>query len=89
MTILIIGAGKGIGLETVKLALGAGHSVRALSRSATAKTNAPKRWAYFATSSGERLGASFSALTATAATNIAGMTSQSRHPASSYRTKPP
>jgi NAD(P)-dependent dehydrogenase (short-subunit alcohol dehydrogenase family) len=34
--ILIIGASKGIGLETVKLALKAGHSVRALSRSATA-----------------------------------------------------
>ena len=33
--ILIIGASKGIGLETVKLALKAGHSVRAL-RSATA-----------------------------------------------------
>jgi putative NADH-flavin reductase len=35
-TVLIIGASKGIGLETVKLALKAGHSVRALSRSATA-----------------------------------------------------
>jgi NADPH:quinone reductase-like Zn-dependent oxidoreductase len=35
-TVLIIGASKGIGLETVKLALRAGHSVRALSRSATA-----------------------------------------------------
>ena len=35
-TVLIIGASKGIGLETVKLALKAGHSVRALSRSVTA-----------------------------------------------------
>ena len=35
-TVLIIGASKGIGLETVRLALEAGHSVRALSRSATA-----------------------------------------------------
>ncbi len=35
-TVLIIGARKGIGLETVKRALKAGHSVRALSRSATA-----------------------------------------------------
>jgi len=35
-TVLIIGASKGIGLETVRLALKAGHSVRALSRSATA-----------------------------------------------------
>ena len=35
-TLLIIGASKGIGLETVRLALKAGHSVRALSRSATA-----------------------------------------------------
>jgi putative NADH-flavin reductase len=35
-TVLIIGASKGIGLETVKLALTAGYSVRALSRSATA-----------------------------------------------------
>jgi putative NADH-flavin reductase len=34
-TVLIIGASRGIGLETVKLALEAGHSVRALSRSAT------------------------------------------------------
>ena len=29
-TVLIIGASKGIGLETVRLALKAGHSVRAL-----------------------------------------------------------
>jgi uncharacterized protein YbjT (DUF2867 family) len=35
-TVLIVGASKGIGLETVRLALKAGHSVRALSRSATA-----------------------------------------------------
>ncbi|MEJ2374413.1 MAG: NAD(P)H-binding protein [Pseudolabrys sp.] len=34
--VLIIGASRGIGLETVKLALKAGYSVRALSRSATA-----------------------------------------------------
>ena len=33
-TVLIIGASRGIGLETVKAALEAGHSVRALSRSA-------------------------------------------------------
>ena len=33
-TVLIIGAGRGIGLETVKAALKAGHSVRALARSA-------------------------------------------------------
>jgi putative NADH-flavin reductase len=35
-TVLIIGASRGIGLETVRLALKAGHTVRALSRSATA-----------------------------------------------------
>lgn len=35
-TVLIIGASRGIGLETVKLALKAGRSVRALSRTATA-----------------------------------------------------
>jgi putative NADH-flavin reductase len=33
-TLLIIGASRGIGLETVKAALKAGHSVRALARSA-------------------------------------------------------
>jgi NAD(P)-dependent dehydrogenase (short-subunit alcohol dehydrogenase family) len=33
-TVLIIGASRGIGLETVKAALEAGHSVRALARSA-------------------------------------------------------
>jgi putative NADH-flavin reductase len=35
-TVLIIGASRGIGLETVKFALKAGHSGRALARSATA-----------------------------------------------------
>ena len=34
-TVLIIGASRGIGLATVNAALKAGHSVRALSRSAT------------------------------------------------------
>ena len=33
-TVLIIGASRGIGLETVRAALEAGHSVRALARSA-------------------------------------------------------
>ena len=33
-TVVIIGASRGIGLETVKAALHAGHSVRALARSA-------------------------------------------------------
>lgn len=33
-TVLIIGASRGIGLETVKCALEAGHTVRALARSA-------------------------------------------------------
>jgi putative NADH-flavin reductase len=33
-TVLIVGASRGIGLETVKAALRAGHSVRALARSA-------------------------------------------------------
>ena len=33
-TVLIIGASRGIGFETVKAALEAGHSVRALARSA-------------------------------------------------------
>jgi putative NADH-flavin reductase len=33
-TVLIIGASRGIGLETVKAALEAGHSVRAVARSA-------------------------------------------------------
>jgi len=35
-TVLIIGASRGIGLATVKRALKAGHSVRAMSRAATA-----------------------------------------------------
>ena len=34
-TVLIIGASRGIGIETVKLALKAGHSVRAMARSAS------------------------------------------------------
>ena len=33
-TVLIIGASRGIGLEAVKVALKAGHSVRGLARSA-------------------------------------------------------
>jgi uncharacterized protein YbjT (DUF2867 family) len=33
-TVLVLGASKGIGLETVKRALEAGHTVRALARSA-------------------------------------------------------
>ena len=33
-TVLIIGASRGIGLEAVRAALAAGHSVRALARSA-------------------------------------------------------
>ena len=37
-TLLIIGASRGIGLETVRAALGAGYKVRALSRSANAIT---------------------------------------------------
>jgi len=37
-TLLIIGASRGIGLETVRAALGAGYEVRALSRSANAIT---------------------------------------------------
>jgi NAD(P)-dependent dehydrogenase (short-subunit alcohol dehydrogenase family) len=35
-TVLIIGASRGIGIETVKLALKAGHAVRAMARSASA-----------------------------------------------------
>ena len=34
-TVLIVGASRGIGVETVRLALEAGHSLRALARSAT------------------------------------------------------
>ena len=36
--VLVIGASKGIGLETVKASLAAGHRVRAFARSATAMT---------------------------------------------------
>ena len=36
MRVLIIGASKGIGLETTRQALDAGHHVRALARSAAA-----------------------------------------------------
>ncbi len=36
MRVLIVGASKGIGLETTRQALDAGHEVRALARSATA-----------------------------------------------------
>jgi len=36
MRVLIVGASKGIGLEATRLALDAGHDVRALARSATA-----------------------------------------------------
>ena len=35
-TVLVVGASRGIGLEAVKLALKAGHSVRAMARSANA-----------------------------------------------------
>ena len=35
--VLIIGASKGIGLETTRQALEAGHQVRALARSAAAE----------------------------------------------------
>jgi putative NADH-flavin reductase len=35
-TVLIVGASRGIGVETVRLALKAGHSVRAMARSANA-----------------------------------------------------
>jgi uncharacterized protein YbjT (DUF2867 family) len=42
-TVLVIGASRGIGLGTVKLALKAGHSVRAMARSASAiRLRAPK-----------------------------------------------
>ena len=34
-TVLIVGASRGIGYETVRLALKEGHSVRAMARSAT------------------------------------------------------
>ena len=38
MRVLIVGASKGIGLETTRQALEAGHQVRALARSATGMT---------------------------------------------------
>ena len=38
--VLIIGASRGIGLETVKAALLAGHNVRALARSAATHVEA-------------------------------------------------
>jgi uncharacterized protein YbjT (DUF2867 family) len=42
-TVLIIGASRGIGYETVRLALKQGHSVRALARSAnTIRLHDPK-----------------------------------------------
>ena len=42
-TVLVIGASRGIGLETVKAALAAGHTVRALARSADAiSVNSPQ-----------------------------------------------
>jgi uncharacterized protein YbjT (DUF2867 family) len=41
--VLIVGASRGIGFETVKLALKAGHSVRAMARSAASmRLNDPK-----------------------------------------------
>jgi putative NADH-flavin reductase len=36
MSAVLVGASRGIGLETVKVALKAGHSVRAMARSASA-----------------------------------------------------
>ena len=39
MNIVVIGASRGIGLETVKAALAAGHSVRAMARSSIAITD--------------------------------------------------
>src|SRR5437016_881581 len=39
--VLVVGASRGIGLETVKCALEAGHKVRALSRSAAISANHP------------------------------------------------
>ena len=41
-TVLIIGASRGIGLETVKASLQAGHSVRALARSARIAVDHPQ-----------------------------------------------
>ena len=43
MRVLIIGASKGIGLETTKAALAAGYEVRALARTATAMTPSDPR----------------------------------------------
>ena len=43
--VLIIGASRGIGLETVKAALEAGHSVRALARPRYAR-GIPETWWY-------------------------------------------
>ncbi len=39
MNIVVIGASRGIGLQTVKAALAAGHSVRAMARSSLAITD--------------------------------------------------
>ena len=50
--VLIIGASRGIGLETVRAALRAGHRVRALARSAT---RMPIQDANFDTVSGDAL----------------------------------
>ena len=51
-TVLIIGASKGIGLETVKQALKAGHTVRAMARSAV---RVPGRHAHLETVKGDAL----------------------------------
>ena len=48
--VLIIGASRGIGLETVRAALRAGHSVRALARSAAGIPTASKDWRFGAIS---------------------------------------
>jgi len=53
-TVLIIGASKGIGLETVKCALKAGHRVRAMSRSVV---RLPVRYANLETVTGDALNA--------------------------------
>jgi putative NADH-flavin reductase len=54
-TVLIIGASKGIGLETVKCTLKAGHQVRAMARSAV---RIPGRHANLETVTGDALDAS-------------------------------